>query len=123
VVGLVVVVARVVSERRQELAIRVALGATTSGLAWARARDVMAAPLTGIGIGCQRRIHASVELMEFMFEVEPRWPAAYGAGYAIGFCTTALAAWLPAWFPRVSRLTERQTGSKPSHHEARRIDR
>lgn len=106
VVGLVVVVARVVTERRHELAIRSALGATMNGLARAASRNVMIAVAVGIVCGAAAAYVASVELTEFLFEVEPRWPAAYAAVCAVVFCTAAIAAWFPVRrFQRLSLST------------------
>ncbi|HEV8447013.1 MAG TPA: ADOP family duplicated permease [Gemmatimonadaceae bacterium] len=95
VVGLVVVVARVVTERRHELAIRAALGATMSRLARAASRDVLVAATIGVFVGAASAYVASVELTQFLFGVEARWPLAYAAVCAAVLCTAGIAAWAP----------------------------
>jgi predicted permease len=103
IVGLAVVVARVVTERRHELAIRAALGATMNGLARVASRDVMIAAMAGIVVGAAAAYTASVELSQFLFQVAPRWPAAYAAVSGSVLAVVILAAWAPV--KRFGRLS------------------
>jgi predicted permease len=99
VVGLGVVVARVVAERRRELAIRAAMGATMSILATVATRDALAAVCLGVGIGLATAYAGSVVLAQFLFQVAPRSLTTYSSVAALVLCVATLAAWA-----RVRRL-------------------
>jgi len=95
VVGLIVVVARVVAERRRELAIRAALGATMSILVRVATRDALSAVCIGVAIGLAGAYVGSVVLAQFLFHVAPRSPATYAAVTGLVLGVAALAAWGP----------------------------
>jgi putative ABC transport system permease protein len=103
VIGLVGVVARTVTERRHELAIRAALGASTVHLGRVATQDVMIAAAVGIAVGATTSYSASFALAQFLFQVEPRWPVAYGLVVATVFVLGLVAAWAPVrTFQRLS---------------------
>ncbi|MEP6496133.1 MAG: ADOP family duplicated permease [bacterium] len=95
IVGLVVVVARVVAERRRELAIRAALGATMNILARVAARDTMIAVGVGVVTGLAGAFAGSVALAQFLFHVTPRSPATYSGVAALVLSVAILSAWGP----------------------------
>jgi predicted permease len=95
VVGLMVVVARVVTERRRELAIRAALGATSGRLTRHATVDAIVAVCIGTLAGIGGAYAASVVLAQFLFQVTPRSPALYSAVVAVVLAVTVIAAWLP----------------------------
>jgi predicted permease len=77
-VGLVVVVSRAVAERRRELAIRTAIGATTSSLIVLVAGQALRPVLVGTTIGAAIAYAAATTLDRFLFHVDPREPVVYG---------------------------------------------
>jgi predicted permease len=104
--GLVVVVARVVAERRRELAIRAALGATRAVLMRTATRDALIAVSLGVAIGLAGAFSASGVLRQFLFAVAPRSPVAYSVVAVLVLSVAVLAAWAPVRrFDRTSLLT------------------
>jgi predicted permease len=103
VVGLIVIVARVVTERRRELAIRAALGATMSTLARVATRDALIAVGVGVAIGVAGAYAGSAVFAQFLFHVAPRSPTAYSSVALLVLGVATLAAWGPIRrFDRVS---------------------
>ena len=94
-IGLAVVVARVVAERRRELAIRAALGATMSALARVATRDALIAVCLGVAIGLGGALAGSMVLDQFLFHVAPRSPMTYAAVAFLVVSVAPLAAWGP----------------------------
>ncbi|HEU4628746.1 MAG TPA: ADOP family duplicated permease [Gemmatimonadaceae bacterium] len=95
IVGLATVVARVVAERRRELAIRAALGATTGELARQATWGAMAAVGVGTLVGLAVAYAGSAALTQFLFHVAPRAPATYAAVAALVLTVAVVAAWRP----------------------------
>lgn len=94
-VGLALVVARAVAERRRELAIRAALGATLTTLARTTVGAAMTAIGSGVMIGLLLAGGVSILLTEFLFEVAPRSPAIYAVAALLVVGVAIGAAWLP----------------------------
>ena len=90
--GLIVVVARVVAERRRELAIRSALGASTTKLVQVATRDALVAAGLGVAAGLTGAYAASGLLGRFLFQVAPRSLTTYGAVAALLLLIAAVAA-------------------------------
>jgi putative ABC transport system permease protein len=95
IVGLVVVVSRVVAERRQELAIRAALGATLSKLASTATRDALVAVTGGVGLGVTGVYVGAALLEPFLFQMPARPTALYAAVAMLVIGVAAAAAWVP----------------------------
>lgn len=93
--GLVVVIARVVAERRRELAIRAALGATRSVLVRTATSTALMACGVGVVVGLAGAFSASGVLRQFLFNVAPRSPVAYSAVAVLVLSVAVLAAWAP----------------------------
>jgi putative ABC transport system permease protein len=95
-VGLYGVLAYVVTLRRRELAIRIALGASPRAVAMAMTRYGIA--LTGIGIACGLAIFAVVArfLHLLLFGVAPSDPVTLGTSALILIAMAMLASWVPA---------------------------
>jgi len=94
--GLYGVLAHAVADRRREIAMRVALGATRARVLGLVARE--GAVLVGIGVvlGIAGGL-AGVRLLEhLLFEVRPGDPLALLAAIAILLAAALLALWLPA---------------------------
>lgn len=95
IVGLAMIVGRAVSERRRELAIRAALGATDGTLMRFVSREAVLAVALGAAVGTLITWIASGALQRFMFGVTARSIAAY-AFVALGLVAVATAASLGA---------------------------
>jgi ABC-type antimicrobial peptide transport system permease subunit len=95
-VGLYGVLAYVVTLRRRELGIRIALGASPRAVAMAMARYGIA--LTGVGIACGLAVFALVArlLRVLLFGVAPNDPLTLGASVLILLAIAMLASWVPA---------------------------
>ena len=102
VVGVYGVVSYVVSQRRKEIGIRVALGAGRSALTRHVMRGSLIPVAIGIVAGIAGAVAASRLLESVLYEVEPGDPAVLGS-IALILATAALAA---SWFParRAARL-------------------
>jgi hypothetical protein len=94
-VGLALVVARAVAERRRELAIRAALGATASKLARAAVGDALVAITAGVAGGLLLASIGSDLLAQFLFQIAARSPVAYGGAALVVLAVAVAAAWSP----------------------------
>lgn len=92
VTGLAVVVGRVVAERRRELAIRWALGATVARLFRNATIDVILATAIGVLVGTTGVYAAATALAQFLFDITPRSPLPYGASAGAVVLVALLAA-------------------------------
>jgi predicted permease len=95
--GLYGLLAFFVSERRREIALRMALGARTSGLVWTVARDIALAVGAGLGGGVTIAALAGRWIEATLYGVSGRdIPTLAGAVIVMG-AMCALAALIPAW--------------------------
>jgi predicted permease len=96
IVGLAVVVSRTVVERRREMAIRSALGASGADLI----RSVMVPGLAPVGLGIVAGLGSVLAgatlLQQFLFETAPRLPLLYGGVAALVAVVAVIAAVIPA---------------------------
>ena len=94
--GLYGILSHAVSQRRQEIAIRVALGAGPSRLL----RDVLRRALVVIGIGLAFGTIGALSLARvlrsLLFNVSPLDPVAFAAAALVMTAIGLLAAWIPA---------------------------
>jgi putative ABC transport system permease protein len=95
IAGLIVVVGRVVSERRTELAIRSALGASSTNLVHVATRSALLAASIGVAVGIGAAYAASGVLGRFLFQVAPRSPGTYSAVAVTVLTVATLAALVP----------------------------
>jgi ABC-type antimicrobial peptide transport system permease subunit len=95
-IGLAVVVARAVVERRREMAIRAALGAQTSQLMALAMGHGLAPVVAGAGVGLSAALIGSRLLTQFLFGVTPRAPWAYALVGALVIVVGAAACLIPA---------------------------
>jgi putative ABC transport system permease protein len=101
-IGLYGVMSYVVTLRRSELGIRVALGATPRSLAMATTREAMTVTGAGMAAGFLLFAVAARFVNGMLFGVAP-WDPLTIVAAAIGLAATALfASWLPA--RRASRI-------------------
>jgi predicted permease len=95
VVGITAVVGRAVIERRHELAIRTALGATRSQLTRLVMRQGMLPAAAGALLGLAGAFTAATLLQRFLFEVTPREPLIYFGVACVIVAVAVLASVLP----------------------------
>jgi predicted permease len=96
VAGLVVIVARAVVERRRELAIRSALGASQRSIVKLVVRQGVSPVLIGTAIGLAASYTGSTLLARFLFDVSPRQPIVYLAAALLVIGIVGLASLVPA---------------------------
>ncbi|MGH9794518.1 MAG: ABC transporter permease [Candidatus Acidiferrales bacterium] len=95
-VGIYGVLSYAVSQRRQEIGIRMALGARPGEVMWMTVRGGMVFAVTGIVIGLGVALWLSRFMKTLLFEVSVADPAVY-TGIAIFLAAIALlACWIPA---------------------------
>jgi putative ABC transport system permease protein len=94
-VGLVVVIARAVAERRRELAIRAALGASATEIAALVLRSGLVPVVAGLGVGLGAVFAGATALNQFLFQVAPRAPWAYAGVGVIILVVAVIAALAP----------------------------
>ena len=95
-VGLFGLLAGEVACRRREMGIRLALGASRSGLEWAMVREGLLLVGAGAAAGLPGCIAASPLIGRFLHGASPVDPAVYGAALAVLGATAVAAAWGPA---------------------------
>jgi ABC-type antimicrobial peptide transport system permease subunit len=102
VAGLGLIIARTISERRHELAIRAALGATAARLVGMVTIQGVSPVLVGGCVGIVAAFVAGGATSEFLYQVSPREPGIY---VAVAMCIVScglLAALVPAM--RMTRI-------------------
>ena len=96
-VGLYSALAYWVAQRRQEIGLRMALGAQRHDVVRLVAIQAYGAVGIGLVIGVVAAALASRWVADQLYEVGPRDPAVYGTAVAILLLATAAAAFWPAW--------------------------
>ena len=95
-IGIYGVMAYAVTQRTQEIGVRMALGAGRGEIAWMVVREGMGVALVGIAAGTAAALWLTRLMASLLFEVRPNDPLIFVLG-AAGLALTALAAaWLPA---------------------------
>jgi predicted permease len=95
-VGLYGVMSQDVTRRRQEIGIRLALGAEPSRVLGAVIRDTAIVAVAGILIGSAAAVALSRLISGLLFDVSARDPLTLGVAAAILVITTLMAGYLPA---------------------------
>jgi putative ABC transport system permease protein len=95
-IGLYGVIAQGVAERRQEIGVRMALGATRDQILGLFLRHGLIVVAVGIGCGLLGATAAARSLASLVFGVPPRDPATLGAVAALLTVVTLLACYMPA---------------------------
>jgi ABC-type antimicrobial peptide transport system permease subunit len=85
-----------VAQRRQEIAVRLALGATSSRVVGQVLRTGIGVAGLGIAVGLGSALVATRALESLLFGVAPHDPATFLAAAAVLFFTAAAACYLPA---------------------------
>ena len=96
VVGVYAVIAYGVAQRRLELAVRLALGATAGELTRMIVRQGRLPIVSGIAVGIVAASGASQLLRALLFGVSPGDPLVHGVVAAMLFAIGTVACWIPA---------------------------
>jgi putative ABC transport system permease protein len=86
-----------VTQRRRELATRVAVGASTRAILEMITGECLRTAMAGIAVGLLAAVIVGRALTRFLYGVLPTDPSTLVLGAATVFVTTVLAYWRPAW--------------------------
>ena len=95
-IGIYGVLAYVVTQRTQEIGLRVALGADASSIFLAVARQGMGLAGIGIALGVAASLAVSTVLQNLLFDVKPTDPVTYLAASLVFALVALLACYIPA---------------------------
>jgi putative ABC transport system permease protein len=95
-VGIYGVLAYMVTQRTQEIGVRVALGADTSDIFAAVARQGMGLTAIGIAVGVAASLALSRLLESLLYSVKPTDPITYAAAAVVFAIVALLACYIPA---------------------------
>ena len=101
-VGIYGVVAYAVSQRRNEMATRLALGATPASVFWLVMKQGSMLALAGTVLGLTIAAASGRVVSSRVYAIRAADPAVLGGAVVLVLCITALATMIPAW--RASRL-------------------
>jgi predicted permease len=110
--GIYAVLSYVVGQRRQEIGIRMALGAMSAQVLRMVVRQGLVLVAIGLVIGVPIAILSTRVLSSLLVGVKATDPATYGAVILVLTATTAVAAWIPA--RRAARVDPRITLNESS---------
>jgi len=96
-VGLYAVVASRVLRRRREIGLRMALGATPSGILRSTMRDGVRLAIAGLAAGLPLAMAATRVMRSFLYGVGPADAVTYLGVSLLLLATAALACWIPAY--------------------------
>ncbi|HXE60338.1 MAG TPA: ABC transporter permease [Gemmatimonadaceae bacterium] len=96
VIGLYGVIAYIVTLRRRELGVRIALGAQPASVAAMVARQGLTLSVAGVAAGLVLVTIVARFLRSFLFEVGPTDPASLGGAAAVLVVFALAASWIPA---------------------------
>jgi ABC-type antimicrobial peptide transport system permease subunit len=94
-IGVYGVLAYVVSQRTKEIGVRLAIGASPSGVVWLVVREGMTLTVVGLAAGLAGALAADQWIRSLLFDVTPADPTTF-AGVA---CTLTVAAALATYLP------------------------
>ena len=94
--GLYGVTAYIVSRRRGEVGLRMALGALPPNVVWLVTRRVAAALATGVAVGAVASLWASRFIAALVWGLPPRDPVTFLVGALTLMAVGVIAAWIPA---------------------------
>ena len=97
VIGLYGLIAQVVRERRREIGIRIALGATPQSVVALILRSAAAAVASGLTLGVAITLGASRVLHGLLYSIAPT----DGSAYILGCLTLGIVALVASWLPAI----------------------
>jgi predicted permease len=95
-VGIYGVIAYLVTQRRTEIGIRLALGAKVAEVVWLVVRQSAAIAVLGVGLGLAAALAGSRVLASLLYEVQPADPVVLASGTVLVLGVVVLASWVPA---------------------------
>ena len=95
-IGIYGVIAYVVSQRRNEIGLRLALGAAPQAVVAMIVRQGAIIALSGVAAGLALSAAGSGVLASLLFGVSPRDPAVFGGAGVILSAVALVACWIPA---------------------------
>ena len=95
-VGIYGVIAYIVGQRRAEIGIRMALGASAGEVVTMVARQSVLLAILGVGVGLAGALLTTRLLASLLYEVKPSDPLTLASGAALLLAVSALAGWIPA---------------------------
>lgn len=96
-VGLYGVMSYAVSQRRRELGLRLALGASASHLLRLVMSYGLALTAGGVLLGAAAALESTRLLGYILYQVSPRDPLAFGSAFAVMAVAALVACLVPAW--------------------------
>jgi len=94
--GIYGLVAYAVAQRKQEIAVRLAIGAAASDILSLIVKQAAMLTSAGIGVGLAASLLFGEFLRSILFEVSPHDPAAYASVFGVIVVTTIVACYVPA---------------------------
>lgn len=94
--GIFGLLAYTVEQRRREIGIRIAMGASGAGVVRSVVGMGMRPVAIGVVLGLAGALAATRVLEGLLYDVPPRDPITFAAAAAVLFAAAAVAAWLPA---------------------------
>jgi predicted permease len=101
-VGLYGVISQWAAQRTREIGVRMAVGATSSGVRWLVLRQAFVLVAIGVAVGVPAALAAARLLTGLLYGVPPMHPPTVATAAVLLFAVAALAAYLPA--RRASRV-------------------
>jgi ABC-type antimicrobial peptide transport system permease subunit len=95
-IGLYGTLAYRVSRRTAEIGVRMALGATRSGVLWMCLRESLRVAAAGIAAGMAAALLLAGIMRSLLFGLQPRDPVTFAVAFALVVCVTLAASFLPA---------------------------
>jgi ABC-type antimicrobial peptide transport system permease subunit len=101
-IGLYSVISYLVTQRRHELGVRIALGAQTGNIVGLVVRYGVGLSIVGVIIGMVMAFNASRWIEPLLFDTSPRNPLVFGLVAVVLLLVALIASVVPAW--RASRV-------------------
>jgi len=95
-VGVYGVLAFLVGQRRSEIGLRLAIGASSSGVVWLFVREGIVLILIGVGVGLAGALAGGRWVAALLFGVTPADPATFAAAAVMLALTALCATYVPA---------------------------
>jgi len=95
-IGLYAVIMHSVTQRTQEIGLRIAIGATTGDIRWLVVREGVLTVGLGLAIGVAVSLFVNRLLVSSLVQVSPADPGTYTVVCAALVLSTAIGCWLPA---------------------------
>ena len=96
VTGVYALLAYTVAQRRREIAVRMAIGASSSSVAWSIVMESLILALVGCLVGALGVAAVSQLLRSVLFGIAPHDPLTLGTTVAVLLIAVLVASWLPA---------------------------